>query len=190
MIFLARATIEVVFFIAVQKNIDPPPPVRKVDTLGTGNLKGLVLSESQPMAPGTFAKMDWATVMATPRFSWLMVIDALGVSLTLAGTLPLVVFAGQFNPLQDWQSVMGLATLGLALVAVGGYAFRSAHTLWGQFAFEFTLTWIEMKGSFIRSKIDLGNRLQDRVFTERDMVNVENMTLRVWITGAGRAGSG
>ena len=39
-----------------------------------------------------------------------------------------------------------------------------------------------MEGSFVRSKIDLGNRLQDRVFTERDVINVENMTLRVWVT--------
>jgi membrane protease subunit (stomatin/prohibitin family) len=78
--------------------------------------------------------------------------------------------------------VLGYASLGLSLVAVGGYAFRSAHTLWGRFDFESTLTWIEMEGSFIRSKIDLGNRLQDRVFTERDVINVENMTLRVWIT--------
>lgn len=225
-ILLALAMIEAVFFIAVQKNIDPPPPVSKVDTQGTasfnsdpnllmqeidremqrnwaqripnrryarvlpnialnqraGNFKGLVLEETQPMAPSAFTKMDWSVVMAYPRFFWLMVIDALGVALTLAGTLALVIFAVQFDPLQEWKPVLGFATLGLSLVAVGGYAFRSAHTLWGRFDFESTLTWIEMEGSFIRSKIDLGNRLQDRVFTERDVINVENMTLRVWVT--------
>lgn len=225
-ILVALTIIEAVFFIAVQKNIDPPPPVSKVDTLGTvsfnsdpnllmqeidremqrnwvhripnrryarllpnialnqraGNFKGLMLEETQPMAPSAFTKMDWSVVMAYPRFYWLMVIDALGVALTLAGTIALVIFAVQFNPLQDWKPVMGYATLGLALVAVGGYAFRSAHQLWGRFDFESTVTWIEMEGSFIRSKIDLGNRLQDRVFTERDVINVENMTLRVWVT--------
>lgn len=225
-ILLALAMIEIVFFIAVQKNIDSPPPVSKVDTQGTasfnsdpnllmqeidremqrnwaqripnrryarvlpnialneraGNFKGQVLEETQPMAPSAFTKMDWSVVMAYPRFFWLMVIDALGVALTLAGTLALVIFAVQFDPLQEWKPVLGLASLGLSLVAVGGYAFRSAHTLWGRFDFESTLTWIEMEGSFIRSKIDLGNRLQDRVFTERDVINVENMTLRVWVT--------
>ena len=225
-ILLALALIEGVFFIAVQKHIDPPPPVSKVDTLGTasfnsdpnllmqeidremqrnwaqripnrryarllpdialnqraGNFKGLLLEETQPMAPSAFTKMDWSVVMAYPRFFWLMVIDALGVMLTLAGTAALVMFAMQFDPLQDWRPVLGFATLGLSLVAVGGYAFRSAHQLWGRFDFESTLTWIEMEGSFIRSKIDLGNRLQDRVFTERDVINVENMTLRVWVT--------
>ena len=225
-ILLALALIESVFFIAVQKHIDPPPPVSKVDTLGTasfnsdpnllmqeidremqrnwaqripnrryarvlpnialnqraGNFKGLLLEETQPMAPTAFAKMDWSVVMAYPRFFWLMLIDALGVVLTLAGTVALVVFAVQFDPMQDWRPVLGFATLGLSLVAVGGYAFRSAHQLWGRFDFESTLTWIEMEGSFIRSKIDLGNRLQDRVFTERDVINVENMTLRVWVT--------
>ena len=225
-ILLALAIIEAVFFIAVQKHIDPPPPVSKVDTLGTasfnsdpnllmqevdremqrnwvqripnrryarllpeialtqraGNFKGLLLEETQPMAPSAFQRMDWSVVMAYPRFYWLMVIDVLGVVLTLAGSFALVMFAVQFDPLQDWRPVLGFASLGLSLVAVGGYAFRSAHTLWGRFDFESTLTWIEMEGSFIRSKIDLGNRLQDRIFTERDVINVENMTLRVWVT--------
>ena len=225
-ILVALAMIEGVFFIAVQKHIDPPPPVSKVDTLGTvsfnsdpnllmqeieremqrnwthripnrrysrilpnialnqraGNFKGLMFEETQPMAPSAFTKMNWSAVMAYPRFFWLMVIDALGVALTLAGTVALVMFAVQFDPLQDWRPVLGFATLGLSLVAVGGYAFRSAHQLWGRFDFQSTLTWIEMEGSFIRSKIDLGNRLQDRVFTERDVINVENMTLRVWVT--------
>lgn len=225
-ILLTLVVIEGVFFVAVQKHIDPPPPVSKVDTLGTasfnsdpnllmqeidremqrswsdripnrryarllpnialnqraGNFKGLMLEETQPMAPSAFTKMDWSVVMAYPRFFWLMVIDALGVVLTLAGSVALVVFAVQFAPLQDWRPVLGFATLGLSLVAVGGYAFRSAHQLWGRFDFESKLTWIEMEGSFIRSKIDLGNRLQDRVFTERDVINVENMTLRVWVT--------
>ena len=224
-ILLALVVIEVVFFIAVQRHIDLPPPVSKVDTQdrvsfnsdpnllmqeldremqrnwvhripnrryarvlpdialneGTGNFKAQLLEESQPMAPRAFSKMDWSVVQAYPRFFWLMVIDVLGVALTLAGAMALVVFAVQFDPLRDWRPVLGFASLGLSLVAVGGYAFRNAHTLWGRFDFESTLTWVEMEGSFIRSKIDIGNRLQDRVFTERDVINVENMTLRVWV---------
>jgi hypothetical protein len=225
-ILLALALIEGVFFVAVQKHIDPPPPVSKVDTQDSvsfnsdpnllmqeidremqrnwahripnrryarvlphialteraGNFKGLVVEETQPLAPSAFTKMDWSVVKAYPRFYWLMLIDALGVALTLVGALALVIFAVQFDPMQEWKPVMGFATLGLSLVAVGGYAFRSAHTLWGRFDFESKLTWVEMEGSFVRSKIDLGNRLQDRVFTERDVINVENMTLRVWVT--------
>jgi zinc-ribbon domain len=226
LILLALALIEGVFFVAVQKHIDLPPPVSKVDTQGSasfnsdpnllmqeidremqrswslripnrryarvlpeialnqraGNFKGVLLEETQPLAPSAFKRMDWSVVAAYPRFFWLAVIDVLGVVFTLFGALLLVVFAVQFNPFQDWRPVLGFATLGLSLVAVGGYAFRSAHTLWGRFDFESKLTWIDMEGSFIRSKIDLGNRLQDRVFTERDIINVENMTLRVWVT--------
>lgn len=225
-ILLALTIIEAVFFVAVQKHIDPPPPVSKVDTLGAvsfnadpnllmqeldremqrnwvlripnrcyarqvpqvalgqqaGNFKGLILEETQPLAPAAFNRMDWSTVRAYPRFFWLMVIDVLGVALTLAGALALVGFAVEFDPSSAWRPVFGLATLGMALIAVGGYAFRSAHTLWGRFDFESTLSWVEMEGSFIRSKVDVGNRLQDRVFTERAVISVENMTLRVWVT--------
>lgn len=224
-ILLALAGIEAVFFIAIQRHIDAPPPVSKVDTqdrvsfnsdpnllmqeldremqrnwahripnrryarllpnialtAGTGNFRSQLLEESQPLAPRAFSKLDWSVVMAYPRFFWLMVIDMLGVVLTLAGALALVAFAVQFDPNQDWRPVLGFATLGLSLVAVGGYAFRSAHTLWGRFDFESTLTWVEMEGSYIRSKVDIGNQLQDRVFTKRDVVTVENMTLRVWV---------
>ena len=224
-ILLALVGIEVVFFVAVQRHIDLPPPVSKVDTQdtvsfnsdpnmlmqeldremqrnwvhripnrryarvlpdialneGAGKFKAQLLEESQPLAPRAFSKMDWSVVKAYPRFFWLMLIDVLGVALTSDGALALVVFAVQFDPLQDWRPVLGFASLGLSLVAVGGYAFRSAHTLWGRFDFESTLTWVEMEGSYMRSKVDIGNRLQDRVFTARDVVNVESMTLRVWV---------
>lgn len=224
-ILLSLVGIEVVFFVAVQRHIDLPPPVSKVDTQdtvsfnsdpnmlmqeldremqrnwvhripnrryarvlpdialneGAGKFKAQLLEESQPLAPRAFSKMDWSVVKAYPRFFWLMLIDVLGVALTSAGALALVVFAVQFDPLQDWRPVLGFASLGLSLVAVGGYAFRSAHTLWGRFDFESTLTWVEMEGSYMRSKVDIGNRLQDRVFTARDVVNVESMTLRVWV---------
>lgn len=224
-ILVALAAIEGVFFVAVQRHIDPPPPVSKVDTqdnfsfnadpnllmqeldremqrnwthripnrryarvlpninLGSraGNFKGQMLEETQPMAPSAFKRMDFSVAKAYPRFFWLMVIDLMGVVLTLAGALALVVFAVRFEPTSDWRPVLGFASLGLSLVAVGGYAFRSAHTLWGRFDFESSLTWVEMEGSFIRSKVDIGNRLQDRVFTEREVVNVENMTFRVWV---------
>ena len=224
-ILVTLVGIEAVFFVAVQRHIDLPPPVSKVDTQdtvsfnsdpnllmqeldremqrnwvhripnrryarvlpeialneGAGKFKAQLLEESQPLAPRAFSKMDWSVVRAYPRFFWLMLIDLLGVLLTLAGAMALVVFAVQFDPLQDWRPVLGFASLGLSLVAVGGYAFRSAHTLWGRFDFESTLTWVEMEGSYMRSKVDIGNRLQDRVFTARDVVNVESMTLRVWV---------
>lgn len=148
---------------------------------GTGNFKGLLVEESQPMAPSAFSRLDWSVVRAYPRFLWLTVIDLLGVLLTLVGAVALVLFAVRFDPMAQWQTVVGYASLGISLVAVGGYAFRSAHTLWGRFDFESRLTCVEMEGSYVRSKVDIGNRLQDRVFSERDVINVENMTLRVWV---------
>ena len=103
-ILLALAVIEGVFFVAVQKQIDPPPAVGKVDIQGvvsfhsdpnllmqeldremqrnwahripnrrytrqspqialnqrTGNFKGVLLEETQPMAPSAFDKLDWS----------------------------------------------------------------------------------------------------------------------------------
>lgn len=223
---VALIAVEIVSFLAVREHIDPPPPVSKVDTVGTvsfnadpnvlmqeldremqrnwvhripnrryarllpqvaigqrsGNFLGRLLEETQPQVPSALARMDWATVLAFPRFFWLMVIDLIGVAFTLLGVGALATFAVLFEPNAQWTSLLGYVTLGAVLCAVGGYAFASAHWLWGRFDYESTLTWIEMEGSFIRSKVDLGNRLQDRVFSEREVVTVEHMTLRVWVT--------
>lgn len=52
--------------------------------------------------------------------------DTLVLSWVGAFFLCLVVFAVQFNPMQDWKPVMGFATPGLSLVAVGVMRF-AAH---------------------------------------------------------------
>lgn len=145
-----------------------------------GNFRGTLLEETQPLAPRALDRIDWAAVMAYPRFFWLMVMNALGVFITLAGCGCLVAFAVQVGA-SEWRPLTGFATLGFALTAVAGYAFRSAHTLWGRFDFESTLTWVDMEGSFVRAKVDVGNRLNDRVVSQREVVNVESMTLRVWV---------
>jgi hypothetical protein len=53
--------------------------------------------------------------------------------------------------------------------------------LWGRFDFVSKLTWVEMMGNYQSAKMDFGNVLTDRIKTEKNVVNVENMTLRVWV---------
>jgi hypothetical protein len=157
------------------------PPV--VEPAGqAGNFAGTAFEESQPMPPQAVRRMDWSTCLAFPRFYWLAVIDALGLVLTAVGCafwlkLGAAVAAGTAT---TWS----LGSLGLIFIVVGGYGLRVAHRLWGRLDFESTLTWLDFNGSYARAQVGMGSQLTDRVRSERTVVNVESMTLRVWVVQA------
>jgi hypothetical protein len=157
------------------------PPVVE-PTLQAGNFVGVAFEESQPLPPQAVRRMDWSTCLAFPRFYWLAVIDALGLVLTLVGCvfclrLGAEVAAGTAS---NWS----LGSIGFILIVVGGYGLRVAHRLWGRLDFESTLTWLDFNGSYARAQVGLGSPLTDRVRSERNVVNVESMTLRAWVVQA------
>ena len=39
-----------------------------------------------------------------------------------------------------------------------------------------------MQGSYQSAKLDYGNIMTDRIKTEKNVINIENMTLRVWVS--------
>ena len=144
-----------------------------------GNFSGTALEETQPMPPQAVRRMDWATCLAFPRFYGLAALDALGVVLTLLGCalwLRLGLELSQGAP-GSWSP----GSIGLILIAVGGYGLRVAHLLWGRLDFESTLVWLDFNGSYARAQVGLGSPFSDRVRSERSVVNVESMTLRAWV---------
>lgn len=151
-------------------------------TLQAGNFSGSAFEESQPMPPQAVRRMDWGTCLAFPRFYWLAVIDALGLALTLVGCafwlhLGADLAAGTVG---NWS----LGSVGFIFIVVGGYGLHVAHRLWGRLDFESTLTWLDFNGSYARAQVGLGSQFTDRVRSERSVVNVESMTLRVWVVQA------
>lgn len=153
------------------------PPVVEANRQA-GNFAGVALEETQPMPPQAVKKMDWATCLAFPRFYWLATIDALGVVLTAVGVGLWLSLGAELRTgaPASWSP----ASIGFIFVVVGGYGLRVAHLLWGRLDFESTLTWLDMSGSFARAQMALGAQFSDRVRSERTVINVESMTLRVW----------
>ncbi len=148
-----------------------------------GNFAGAVLEESQPMPPQAVRRMDWSTCLAFPRFTWLALLDGLGLVFTLAGCglwLKLGAALADGDAALPWSH----GSIGAILVVTGGYALRAAHRLWGRLDFESTVTWIEFTGSYARAQVGLGAAFTDRVKSERAVVNVESMTLRAWVVKA------
>jgi len=151
-------------------------------TREAGNFAAAVLEESQPMPPQAVKRLDWGTCLAFPRFWWLAVIDVAGVALTVAGVAMWVTLGAALAAREP--ALWALATMGFILVVVGGYALRVAHRLWGRLDFESTITWVEFGGAWARAQVGLGSQWNDRVRSERAVVNVESMTLRAWVVKA------
>lgn len=72
-------------------------------------------------------------------------------------------------------------TLGLAGLTLGGFCLRVGHPLWGRFDFKSQLIWVTMEGNYQAAKIAFGNQFTDRIKTQKQVINIETMTLRVWV---------
>ncbi|CAZ87543.1 conserved hypothetical protein [Thiomonas arsenitoxydans] len=66
------------------------------------------------------------------------------------------------------------ALLGAGLIVAAVYA------LWGRYDFRSTVIWVDIQGSYESARMEMGNVLADRLKTEKDVINIEAMTLRVW----------
>ncbi len=148
---------------------------------GRGSFAGDVVEETQPLPREDMRSIDLGACFSLPRYQWLAWLDTIGLLLTIAGVMLMVLFASRFTPTDFRQEVVSFATMGAALLLVSRFCFVAGHSLWGRFDFLSQLIWVELKGNYQSAKLDYGNQFTDRVRTEKEVINVETMTLRVWV---------
>lgn len=146
-----------------------------------GTFQGELLEETQPMPRDDMRTVNFSRAFSEPRFRWLTVLSALGVLYTAAGATALVLFtrevAAQNIDLSIWKYLCfagGMFSLAL-------FCLRAGHGLWERFDFVSQLTWVEINGNFQRSHTAVGAQFTDRVRTEKEIISINDMTLRVWI---------
>jgi len=142
-----------------------------------GQFRLELLEETQPMPRERAIPSGLAHAMALPQFRWLVLLSAwfaLLMGVVAVGAYGLAHALLHGGDLSFWV----MLTLGLSVAAV--YALRSAHALWGRYDFRSAVIWIEVQGSFESARMEMGNVLADRLKTEKDVINIEAMTLRVW----------
>ncbi|MGA8010764.1 MAG: hypothetical protein WCA24_15395 [Thiomonas sp.] len=142
-----------------------------------GQFRLELVEETQPMPRERTTPSGIGHAMALPQFRWLVLLSAwfallMGVVAIGAYGLSHALLAG--GDLSFWI----MLTLGLSVASV--YALRSAHALWGRYDFRSAVIWVEVQGSFESARMEMGNVLADRLKTEKDVINIEAMTLRVW----------
>lgn len=148
---------------------------------GAGTFRAELIEETQPLPLADLPDYSLTTTMASPRHRWLVWMDVVGLSLTLLGAFGWVMFALDFKPGQSGREALFWASLAIALLVVARYCFRAAHVLWQRFDFASEIIWVEMQGNYQSADFQIGAEFTDRVKSKRQVINVETMTLRVWV---------
>jgi len=150
---------------------------------GSGRFAGELFEETQPMPMTGTEAQTLAGALRAPRHRWLVLLDAYGTLLVVAGAVFALVYVQGFDPARLLEGgLMRHAPVGYSLIClvVAAFCFQSASAIWGRFNFESVLVWVEMLGVWQSSSIGTGNQLSSHLQTRNDVVRVESMTLRVW----------
>jgi hypothetical protein len=147
-----------------------------------GNFQAELLEETQPLPPEELKTLDASAAFAIPRYRWLTLLDLWGLIALLAGGWAILWVGLSFNPSALDAGLVKYFSFGAGMLILGGYSLVAAHRLWGRFDFASDVTWVQLEGNYSAARVDYGNTLTDRLKTERNVINVEGMTLRVWCT--------
>ncbi|NJA89806.1 zinc ribbon domain-containing protein, partial [Rhodocyclus tenuis] len=148
----------------------------------SGSFIGDLLEETQPVPRTEMKHLTLASCYSEPRYQWLGWLNTYGIAAILVAVVALIAFSVMFYTQKGLNlDVVAGATLGISMIIVGDFCFRAAGILWGRFDFVSKLIWVEMKGNYQAAQMDFGNQFTDRIKTQKQVINVESMTLRVWI---------
>ena len=154
------------------------PPV--VDaTADEGSFSACVLEESQPLTAPE-AGQGRAPVAPLVQTRWLWLLDASGLAVTVLGGL-LWVWAARAH-MQDPAAPWLPATVGLVCIVAGGYAMRIGHLLWSRVEVDSSITWLDLKGTFVRAPGTAAlapNRGPSGV-----ALGIEGLTFKAWVVQA------
>ncbi len=148
---------------------------------GSGNFSGELLEETQPMPRDDMRTVSFAHALAEPRYRWLTVLSGLGALYTLAGAVALLLFVRQVDAHQLEPAIWKYLCFAGGMFSLALFCLRAGHILWARFDFVSRVSWVELDGTFQRSSTAIGAQFTDRIRTEREVVSVNDMTMRVWV---------
>ncbi|MFZ4538814.1 hypothetical protein [Propionivibrio sp.] len=149
----------------------------------SGSFESELLEETQPIPRSEMqSSISLESCFKEPRYRWLGWLNSYGLVVMLAAVLSMAFFAAKFFTEEGMNvSMISYATIGFSLWILGHFCFRAGNVLWGRFDFVSKLVWVEMIGNYQSAQMDYGNQFTDRVKTQKQVINIESMTLRVWI---------
>lgn len=148
----------------------------------TGNFYGLIMQESQPMAPEyKNSPITLKQVINDCKMSKLFYIECLGLLLNFICVF-FIFFSIKHMSEDNLIYIISWLPLIVTFLSLSSYLNKLCHELWGRFDFESTLYIFELQGNFNKAKMSFGNHLKDTIQSEKNIISVDGMTLRVWVT--------
>lgn len=144
-----------------------------------GQFTAEIFEETQPCPQVGKVAESLQHALATKEFFWLTCLTGLAFVLIASGTLMAVWLT---RAILASETVWSNFTLTCSFFGVGMYCYRAAHALWGRFDFVSKLIWVDIQGSFESASVQLGNQISGNLQTSKKVINIESMTLRVWVS--------
>jgi hypothetical protein len=143
-----------------------------------GQFTAEIFEEIQPRPQQNRVAENLHHALSTERFFWLTCLTILALGYFILGTFAAIFLA---QKILDGVPVWTMITFTISEFAVGLFCYRTAHMLWGRFDFTSELIWIEIAGSFESANVKIGNPLTSNIQTTKNVINIENMSLRIWV---------
>ena len=80
------------------------------------------------------------------------------------------------------EAFVTILAFAISQIAVGMFCYSASHILWGRFDFVSELIWVDISGSYESANVNLGNQLSGHMQTSKSVINIESMTMRVWVS--------
>lgn len=144
-----------------------------------GQFTAEIFEETQPRPQAGRIASGVTHALASPQFFWLACLSGLATVFILAGALAALVTAHHVFANEALASPL---TLMIGQFTIGMFSYRAAHTLWGRFDFVSELIWVDISGSYESANVHIGNQFASNVQTVKDVINIESMTMRVWVS--------
>ncbi|MEX5427397.1 zinc ribbon domain-containing protein [Acinetobacter radioresistens] len=146
-----------------------------------GAFEGEILEETQPVPINTLRDMTLSSCFKEEKYRWLAILNSFGLLSFIASVVLMTIFAkGLYNGSYLDFSDFTYGFFGVSMWILGKFCFEHGNYLWSRFDFVSKLIWVEAKGSYQLSQINFGRYLDDSVKSQKEVINVETMTLRVW----------
>lgn len=144
-----------------------------------GQFTAEVFEETQPRPQSNRTATSIGHALSVPQFRWLAVLTGLALIYLCTGTVAALLAERAILAGDPFSTTAAFA---LSQIAVSLFCYRAAHVLWGRFDFVSELIWVDINGSFESARVNIGNQISGNVQSTKNVINIEAMTMRVWVS--------
>ncbi|MES2102627.1 MAG: zinc-ribbon domain-containing protein [Pseudomonadota bacterium] len=144
-----------------------------------GKFAAEMLEETQPRPQPNRIASGIGHALSTQQFFWLTCLTGLATVYLIVGAFAAILAC---RNILGGEPVVTAIAFALSQIAVGMFCYGASHALWGRFDFVSELIWVDISGSYESANVHLGNQLSSNVQTTKNVINIESMTMRVWVS--------